>query len=352
MPRRLSVRFVTRKWAPAIGGMETYCLQLTSHLKDKVDLHIEALPGRADGRAPNGLQILRFGIIMMFKLLTGSRVDVVHVSDMASWPLALFAKLRHRKVKLILSAHGSDLSYGQRKGILAKIYNLYIRCGAAVLGQAIILANSTWIAELAREIGFKTVRHIPLATDMTATSALPGSPSRSLFYAGRVIKSKGVSFIINNVLPLLPDDITLRVAGTIWEEEEGASLTHPRVEFLGQLEAKDLAREYAEALCVVVPSIAPEGFGLVAIEAAIAGGVVVASDHSGLAEVCAGDLGQLARCEDAKHWADMIKTIEEWTLQKRRSFISKAQEQAQQRYSWERVARETLEAYESSFSNG
>ena len=344
MNRRLKIRFITRKWAPAIGGMETYCLQLTEHIKDRVSLDIRALDGNADGSAPGAIKIVMFGIKTMFKLLHLPKVDTVHVSDMASWPLAFIAKLRRPKTHIVMSAHGSDLSFEQRPGLMPKAYSVYMRLGALCLRNVVIVANSQWIADLAVQKGFKNVRLIPLATDMVA-SRPPQVTSRNLFYAGRIIKSKGVSFIINEVLPKLPDDILLRVAGTIWEDQEGQALKQSRVTFLGQLAPAELSKEYADALCIVVPSLAPEGFGLVAIEGALTGGVVLASDHTGLSEVCKNALGLTIAAGDGQAWADQIISVASWSADKRREFIEHAQSEAKLRYNWQRVAEETLEAY-------
>lgn len=344
MKPRPTVRFITRKWSPAVGGMETYCLQLTEHIKDSVDLNVQALAGNADGTAPGLVRVLGFGFKMMFKLLALPKTDVVHVSDMASWPIALMASLRRPKTRLVISAHGSDLSFEQRAGWRPKLYKIYMRLGALCLPNAVILANSKWIADLATTKGFKDVRLIPLATDMPKRTP-PAKSLRNLFYAGRIIHSKGVSFIIDEVLPKLPNDITLHVAGTVWEAEEGKALEHPRVVFLGQLGAQALAQEYANALCVVVPSLAPEGFGLVAIEGALSGGVVLASNHTGLAEVCQNNLGVLIAAGDSAAWAEAITMAGNWPVDERHAFIANAQSEALRRYSWPRVAKDTLEAY-------
>ena len=97
MSERPTVRFITRKWAPAVGGMETYCLRLTEYIKDDVDMDIHALRGNPDGTAPSGIKIMIFGLKMMFKLLSLPQVDTVHVSDMASWPLAFMGYIGRPK---------------------------------------------------------------------------------------------------------------------------------------------------------------------------------------------------------------------------------------------------------------
>ncbi|WP_162143754.1 glycosyltransferase family 4 protein [Hellea balneolensis] len=324
--------------------METYCLQLTDHIQDDVALEIIALAGQGNGSAPSSKAIISFGLKTAFRLLRLPKSDVTHLSDMASWPLALIAKMRHQGTRIVLSAHGSDLSFGQGEGFLAKLYKAYMKLGALCLPRAIILANSTWIAALAKAHGFKNVRHIPLASDIQPArqnSKIPGD----LFFAGRVMPSKGTSFIVNEVLPRLPEAVHLRIAGTIWDDEGGAITEHPRIRYLGRLDAAALAEEYAAALAVLVPSIAPEGFGLVAAEAAIAGGVVIASDHTGLSEVCSEGVGLLAKPSDAEHWAQKISAVAAWDASRRAAFLAKSQSQAQSRYNWARVAKDTLQAY-------
>lgn len=65
---------------------------------------------------------------------------------------------------------------------------------------------------------------------------------------------------------------------------------------------------YGWADVVVVPSILPEPFGLVAIEAMAAARAVIAADHGGLAEiVVAGETGQLVPPRDAVALADALR---------------------------------------------
>jgi glycosyltransferase involved in cell wall biosynthesis len=57
---------------------------------------------------------------------------------------------------------------------------------------------------------------------------------------------------------------------------------HDRVTFTGWLDAEQLARELAEASVVAIPSLWPEPFGMVGIEAFAAGRPVVASATGGV----------------------------------------------------------------------
>lgn len=339
-----SVVFITRKWSPAMGGMETYCLRLTEEMAKTQVLDIVSLPGKSNGDVPSTAALIWFGIKTAFLLLFMKSVPVVHVSDMASWPLAWIASIRHPDSKIVLSAHGSDLNFATGKGLVAKIYAKYIWCAAKLLGQKKIIANSKWIADLARNQGFSNVTIVPLATDMKAKQA-PVSHNGCLFFAGRIMPSKGLSFAVQKILPLLEKPMKIRVAGTVWDKEEGRMLSSPSVEYLGVLNQEQLAEEYGQALCVIIPSLSKEGFGLVAVEAAACGGIVLASDHSGLAEAVTKELGYVANPEIAQDWAAVIEEVQSWSNIARTAFTQKSSALAFTRYSWDRVAKETLAAY-------
>ncbi len=336
--------FITRKWAPAVGGMETYCIQLVERLREKRHLELVALPGRTNGRSPSILSLLTFGATTFVRLLLRRSAHIVHVADMASWPLAWAAKLGSFRAAIVLSAHGTDLSYASRPGWRATAYGAYLQLGAKLLPRAHIIANSSWVAGLARESGFANVSIVHMGTTF-APPATPLKTNGSLLFAGRILRGKGLRFLVEEVLPALRTPIKLRVAGPIWDEEEARYLSSPNVEWLGSLSPTRLAQEYASATVVTVPSILPEGFGLVAAEAAAAGGVVVAADHSGLAEAVTPETGFLVPSRDPYAWALRIDDIRGWSELKRQRFIARSTEAARQCYSWEQSAAETDAIY-------
>lgn len=356
MPPRnvLAVRFVTRKWPPAVGGMETYSKRLTDLLGAKCDLDVVALTGRADGSAPSPRQIVGFGIRSFFALaFARPPVDVTHVGDMASWPLGVAARLRSRRTQVVLSAHGTDVSYPARGGLKSRLYGAYLKLAHRLLPGAIVLANSGVTAGAVRGFGFNDVRIVPLAAD-TCPIDPPPFPDPTLLFAGRLVKRKGLGWFVENVLPRVPEPLRLEVAGTVWTEAEARALQHPRVDFLGPLPQDELAGKYASALCVVVPNIDTgigefEGFGLVATEAAASGAVVLASAIDGLCEALVdGETGFHLPAGDTDAWAAKIAEVAEWDPADRAAFLGTARAVSQSRYSWDRVADETFAAYPGS----
>jgi phosphatidylinositol alpha-1,6-mannosyltransferase len=337
------IRFITRKWPPAVGGMETYSIRLTEELRKRSPVEIIALPGRESGRPPTALALIGFGLRTSMRLLAAPEARIVHVADLASWPFAWIAKVRHPRSLTVLSAHGSDLSFADRPGWRSKLYRAYVRTGAAALKHACVIANSNYIAELARKTGFERVSIVPLATDFGCKA---GGERRHLLYAGRITREKGLRFLVEQVLPRLPSDVRLRVAGAVWEKSERSVLDHPQVDYLGVLSPQQLANEFGDAAVVLIPTRTYEGFGLVAIEAAACGAWVIASNHSGLTDVVQPPIGIAVDPNNAGEWVDAIKSALSISAKERAARSQAARAKVDRSYRWSRVAEATLAIYE------
>jgi glycosyltransferase involved in cell wall biosynthesis len=290
-------------------------------------------------------------------LTSPPRFDVVHGSDMAIWPLVWLAGLRRARARLVLSAHGTDVSFGTRAGVIAGAYAAYLRLGARFLRRATVLANSEPTAALVRRFGFCDVHVVRLAASPGPNAAADLSEPYVLF-VGRLTASKGCAWFVREVLPKLAPEIRLKVAGTAIHATEREALNHPRVDYLGPRFGDELAALRRNALAVVVPNLTGgpetfEGFGLAATEGAAAGAVVVAARAHGIADaVIDGVTGCLETPGDAEAWAAHIAAIASWPPSKRLSFVEQARAAVSAQYSWDRVARETLDAYEAPFTLG
>ena len=352
MPESPKITFISRKWPPAMGGMETYSEMLSSRLQDHGEVEVFALPGHADGSTPRPWELVWFGVKTAVLLLGASRpASVVHVADMASWPLALVARLRCPAARRILSANGTDVSFPARGGATGRLYGAYLRLGARLLGPVTVVANSAATASAAARFGYRDTVVVPLAAEATLEGEVPEIAGQTILFSGRLIRLKGCRWFIENVLPELPEAMVLEVAGTIWDDNERAALEAPRVRYLGRLDQPALYRRMAAAMCVIVPNIELEngefeGFGLVAVEAAMVGGVVVAARHAGLREaVRDGETGFLVTPGDAARWIERITDIAGWVPERRAKFTERARAAAARYYNWDRVARDTVRHY-------
>jgi glycosyltransferase involved in cell wall biosynthesis len=201
------------------------------------------------------------------------------------------------------------------------------------------------------ETGWHRAAVVPLATEQFPAALADGTHDGTILFVGRLVERKGCGWFIRQVLPLLPRDTRLLVAGTAWEEREHTALAEPGVEFLGPVHGPALIELYSRAKCVILPNIEVstgeyEGFGLVAPEAAAAGGLVLAARCDGLVDaVIDGTTGLLVESGNPVAWAESIRDISSWDLERRRRFLIKAQAAAANRFCWSRVARDTRLAY-------
>ncbi len=134
------------------------------------------------------------------------------------------------------------------------------------------------------EITKRTV--IPLFSTLSPAVGSGHADRRRVVFAGRVVQPKGIAVLIRAARAV---DAEFVVCGDGWRLEQMRRLAkrmgvHERIHFKGWLGSDALARELAEASVVAVPSIWPEPFGLVGIEAFAAGRPVVASATGGICD--------------------------------------------------------------------
>ena len=116
------------------------------------------------------------------------------------------------------------------------------------------------------------------------------------------------------------------------------------VRMTGFVDYADLPKYYASADAFVFPSLT-EGFGLPPLAAMASGTPVASSDAQPMPEI----LGDAAHFFNPRNTADMTKALDriltDRTLRKKLRTRGLAQAK---RYSWKRMARETLDVYESA----
>ena len=118
---------------------------------------------------------------------------------------------------------------------------------------------------------------------------LPSEPR--VLFVGQMVRGKGVHYLVN-ALECLKErgvDFEARLVGDgpwrDWIEKKVRNEgLHEQVEVLGYRKGMDLASQYAWTRVVAVPSIWPEPFGMVGLEAMHAGRPVVAFDSGGISQ--------------------------------------------------------------------
>ena len=206
LPGQLKVLFLTRKYPPMIGGLETLSYNLTTGYAGPKT--IVAL-----GRLQRHL-IWFLPYVSLRVLLTGYRYDLVHVGDPMLAVAGRIAQLLWRR-KVIVCVHGLDLVYGHR------LYQWYLR---HFLRADTFVAISAATRRLAEERGLDPVTVITIGVageffdierraDADPEVAAARQGRTVLITTGRLIPRKGVAWFVSNVLPRLDHVLYVVVGG-------------------------------------------------------------------------------------------------------------------------------------------
>jgi glycosyltransferase involved in cell wall biosynthesis len=307
--------------------METYSVELAASLDECFDVERLVLPGKPSGSPPGlfsyGVFVLKAIFHCLFK---GHGYPFVVFGDPLLAPAAVAHYLVARASRRVVVVYGLDLVYGTRPGPLPRLYSLFfalvVRC-QGVFDK--VVAISRYTAQLARDAGLRDVVVIhPSLPDSPLTRAadngvdvtpLLGGFTRVVLCFGRLVPRKGAIWFAQHVLPKLPSDVGLVVAGPATKPQQVALLQSlPRVHHVGAVPAATLAALIRSADVVAMPNIRTpaatdvEGFGLVAIETSSLGGRLLASRLDGICDaVIDGVTGTLVEPGDSKAWAAAVE---------------------------------------------
>jgi glycosyltransferase involved in cell wall biosynthesis len=182
------------------------------------------------------------------------------------------------------------------------------------------------------------------AVDAGAAAGLAGL-GRFVLYFGKLMRQKGVHLLLDawrEVAPRHPG-VGLVIVGFGDARAELEANAPPGVIFTGAMDHEQLQLLVPLAEAVVVPSVLPEAFGMVAAEAAACSVVPIVANHSGLAEVAAG-LGEAGITFDgtAADLAGRLNALLDLPEAERARLGALARAAVVAQWSWEGIARRLL----------
>ncbi len=342
------------------GGMQTYLANLERALRERgVEVRqlqfTAAARGRRTGVAPHdnrlhlpsrGRSLDAAGAWRIARLAQRVGADVIHLHSVhyALGPVALWLLPRLRPVVYTLHdvtplcfrrtrltrdgrvcstpvglgcltsgchapADGGGLARTAAELVLTR---LQVR---ALRSLPILIVPSRALAEHLRcnGIGAGRVEVLPHFTPVLAYAPSPPPAAPGLAFVGKVALGKGILELLRALALLVDVPWICRVAGTGEAEAEARELSirlglAGRVEFLGEVAGARAVLESARV--VAVPSLAPESFGLVGLEAMACGRPVVAFDAGGTREwLRDGATGFLVPRGDLRAMADALRRL-------------------------------------------
>ncbi len=355
------ILIVTRNFPPLMGGMERLNWHMAQEFARQVEVRVIA-PRGARGRAPPGVRVIEAPLrpLWLFLLAAGwqalvqaaaFRPDVVLAGSGLTAPLALIAAGLVR-AKAAVYVHGLDL---------AVRHPLYRRLWLpAVRRMDRVIANSRATAKLATDAGIarERVAIVHPGVELPNLSVEEGQAMRRAFRdehglaerpvllsVGRLTTRKGLIPFVREVLPSLVEqrpDVCLLIVGDAPRDALAAEAEPPEailgaaraagvegsVHWIGPRFGQALTSAYLAADVHVFPVREipedPEGFGMVAIEAAahglptvayatggvtdavgegISGLLVTPGDGAGFARAVSGLLGKPLPAQDVRSFA-------------------------------------------------
>lgn len=357
LPRIL---FLTRRYPPCIGGIETHCYELYSRLKTRRPVRLIAL------RRQSLLHLawfLPFCVLATFWLLLLRRVDVVYFGDGVVGALAPLLRLFFRKTHFAVTIYGLEMTY---RSSLAR--GAMVR-GVRACDRVVVISENTRAITAAQGVPEDRLVVIYLGVEPLALAAQQEEALRKGFEAeygirfgqdrvllnfGRQVPRKGVAQFLEKGMPLLEPDIKLLIGGKGPEVErirsvrEGFGL-QDRVRILGPLAEDLLTMLRSSADLFLMPNIPMdtdvEGFGQTQLECMHAGTPVVAFAVDALVESVR-EGGYLVEPGDYLGFAAAIHAFYALSPAERQAKRQEAREYVRREYSWERTTDLYIEVFE------
>jgi len=327
--------YVSQSFPPAkrplanVGGMQRVAVELYQALTQQPDIDLDAIILRSSWRWHHlvGLGWLLTTYRQIRRKAESGEIDAVLFSSMV--PAALATVLRRtlepRGIPMAAIAHGRDVTQPGPYQLLL------VRRILAALDAVLPVSRATGAECVKRGFPEDHLRVIPngVDTDRFALRTNRGTRRRALADAlgdprhpvpdealllcsvGRQVPRKGFAWFVEEVMPLLPDDVHYWLAGdgpeadAIAEAARRHGLTH-RVRLLGRISDEALTTLYRGADLFVMPNVPIpgdiEGFGIVILEAGLSGMPAIAARLEGIRDVITeGENGLLL--ESGNAWA-------------------------------------------------
>jgi len=356
----MRILFITRKHPPSVGGMQNLSYNLIQNFKARGEKRGDQI-NAIILRKSQGHLIWWFPYALFRGVVAARKADIVHLGDPALSLIGFLIKIFRRK-GVVVTVHGLDVTFP------FFLYQWYLKLFARNFDRYICI--SSYARQEAEKHNFSPCLVIPVGVDKKKLKVKSEklkvnqagflekySLPRNKFYlltVGRLVKRKGAAWFIENVMSSLPEKIIYLVVGDGAEKENLQRLIEEkklakRVYLLGKIAEEELKTIYGFADLFIMPNVKvfgdAEGFGLVAVEAALNGLPVVASGIEGIRDAIAHNQnGILAESKNAA-------SFQQWILkffsddQYRQSFGLKAAKFTAKHYDWPNIAEQYYQEF-------
>lgn len=297
-------------------------------------------------------------------IIKREKVDIVHVCSRApAWSAS--QAVRGTKARYATSCH----AFHKLNGSLKKFYNSSIAGGEKMFAVSDFLADYlvTYYGVDRRDI---TVIHrgIPMGAfdpDLVSPEKIQalrqswGAPDGVpvILLPGRISRTKGQKLLLDALRKVSQPWFCVLMGSDKGNESHRADLESyiDEIGFRNHVcftTGQDMPTAYAAASIVVSPSVTPEGFGRVPVEAQAMGKPIITTDHGGTREtVLRGETGWLVPPGNADTLADAISEALSLDAGALSALAQRARAHVLSRFTIEKMCADTLAFYKNLYES-
>lgn len=348
---------ISFNYPPTIGGIETYAKELHNYFKNLNGVNF-LFPSNKKSSNPilRGLSLIYFIFVSLLKSRSVN-YKLVHLTSFNLWFFAYLYSYFNKKCIFLINIWGLEFVYKNKEGLLPKIYNkIFLNNKILNSSKFYYLVSSEASKNLLLENGFdeKHIKFIKLGVPKSSikSSINLEKPDENYFlFVGRIVKRKGLSWFVKNVLPNFPNH-RLKVVGPIADKQEFQDSKHRQVDYLGVVTDSELKTLRENSTVCIVPNIFLENdddfeaFCFVTIESVASGSIVVASNYQGIPEALLnGKLGSLPNPSNVAEWNTSMHEVINLNLNERQNIIEQRSFLLENELSWDKLFKETENLY-------
>lgn len=236
------------------------------------------------------------------KFLKDFKPDVIHTNSTYGMSTLIWKTAYKNNIPVVHTIRDtaviSPVTYGHKvNNAVLKMHRLYVKYTSkfvsGVTSPSNYTLNTSLINNNFRNVHVKKCIFNSVQIDMKQLDKIISLKSNrnsdfyKFFFAGRLIEIKGIVHLIESFNELDMENAELHICGTgsLLNYVKKESEKNSRIIVHGKLDNAELSRVYNECDVAIVPSIWPEPFGRVVIEANLHALPTIVSDCGGMPEI-------------------------------------------------------------------
>lgn len=376
----MKIAFIGQKGIPALsGGVEKHVEQLAVRMAKEghdVVAYVRASYTPSEKKNFKGvrlvhvpcihtkhLEALSYSLMATLHAVFLAQYDVIHFHSIGPSIFAFIPRLLKPSSKVIATFHSRDYFHQKWNAFARFGLQLAERFTCAVPQKTIVISET--LQKYAEEKYNKKFTFIPNGAEIryeSDTSLLHEwnlKPERYILSVSRLIRHKGIHYLIKAFRELeekskLPNNMKLVIVGSASNTEDyveylkAMSIGSNNIIFVGEQSGRKLEALFSHAALFVQPS-EDEGLSLALLEAMAYGLLPIVSNISANLEAIQGGTGVAF---ENKNVEDLREKLAFYVNRpdEARAIGVLAQERAEAEYSWDAIARRTVEAYQEMFT--